>query len=92
MSDSYFVDAKKVALGGYFHLLQSPFGAAVTKEHSPNALYIVQKHCFGLDVVAGVVLAPYWLLPLQWRQTWFDPSWNTFLWYCNFSKKTSVYK
>ena len=41
MSDSYFVDAKKVALGGYFHLLQSPFGAAVTKEHSPNALYIV---------------------------------------------------
>jgi hypothetical protein len=43
--------------GGYFHLLQAPFGAAVAKKHCPCA----PSWC---SVAAGAVQAPYWLLPL----------------------------
>ena len=50
MSNGYFVDAKKVASGGYFHLLQSPFSAAAAKEHCPNAPFLP-------DVTTGVVQA-----------------------------------
>jgi hypothetical protein len=39
MSDGYVVDAKKVASGGYFHLLRAPFGTAVAKEHRLNARF-----------------------------------------------------
>jgi len=41
MSNGYFVDAKKVALalGGYLHLLQAPFSAAVSTENCPKALF-----------------------------------------------------
>jgi hypothetical protein len=38
-----WIGAKKVALGGYFHLLQAPFGNAVQKN-------IVNVHC--LDLVS----------------------------------------
>ena len=33
MSKGYFVGAKKVASGGFLHLLQAPFGAAAAVEH-----------------------------------------------------------
>ena len=36
MSKGDFVDAKKVALGGYLHLLQAPFGADAAIEHRPD--------------------------------------------------------
>jgi hypothetical protein len=42
--------------GGYFHLLQAPFGAAVAKKHHPHA-------ASWSSVAAGAVQAPYWLLP-----------------------------
>jgi hypothetical protein len=41
MSEGYFVDAKKVALGGYLHLLQAPFRAAVAIEHCLNVPFLV---------------------------------------------------
>ncbi len=48
--------------GGYFHLLQAPFGAAVAKRHHPHA----PSWC---SVAEGAAQAPYWLLPLQqWRR------------------------
>ena len=37
MSGGNFVKEKKVAWGGYFQLLQTPFGSAVAKENCPNA-------------------------------------------------------
>jgi hypothetical protein len=48
--------------GGYFHLLQAPFGTAVAKMHHPHAPS-------RSSVTAGAAQAPYWLLPLQqwWR-------------------------
>ena len=39
MSKGYFVGAKKVASGGFLHLLQAPFGAAAAVEHCPNVLF-----------------------------------------------------
>ena len=36
MFKGYFVDAEKVASGGYLHLLQAPFGAAAAIEHCPD--------------------------------------------------------
>jgi hypothetical protein len=36
MSKGNIVDAKKVALGGYLHLLQAPFGAAAAIKHCPH--------------------------------------------------------
>ena len=50
-----FVDAKKVASGGYFHLLQAPFGAATAIEHRPDVP-------FWSGVAAGVAQAQYWSL------------------------------
>ena len=47
--------------GGYFHLLQAPFGAAVAKKHRPCAPS-------WSGVAAGAAQAPYWSLPLQQRQ------------------------
>ncbi len=48
--------------GGYFHLLQAPFGAAVAKKHSPYAPS-------WSGVVAGVAQVLNWLLPLQkWQR------------------------
>jgi hypothetical protein len=35
MSEGDFVDAKKVASGGYLHPLQAPFCAAAAIEHRP---------------------------------------------------------
>ena len=54
--------------GGYFHLLQAPFGTAVAKKHRPHA----PSWC---SVVAGAAQAPYWLLPLhQWQRCQCDAS------------------
>ncbi len=55
--------------GGYFHLLQAPFGAAVAKKYHPHA-------ASWSSVVAGVAQVPYWLsLPLQqWRSCQCDAS------------------
>ena len=39
MSKGYFVGAKKVASGGFLHLLQAPFGAAAAVEPCPNVLF-----------------------------------------------------
>ena len=39
MSEGYFVDAKKVASGGYLHLLKAPFGAAAAIEHRPDVSF-----------------------------------------------------
>ncbi len=48
--------------GGYFHLLQAPFGAAVAKKHHPHA----PSWC---SVTEGAAQAPYRSLPLQhWRR------------------------
>jgi hypothetical protein len=41
MYEGDFVDVKKVASGGYFHLLQAPFGAVRQKK-------ITQMHRFDL--------------------------------------------
>ncbi len=48
--------------GGYFHLLQAPFGAAVAQKHCPHAPS-------WSSVAAGAAQVPHWLLPLQqwWR-------------------------
>jgi hypothetical protein len=55
MSEGNFVDAKKVALWGYLHLLQAPFGAAAAIEHHPDVP-------FRSGVAAGTAQAQYWLL------------------------------
>ncbi len=48
--------------GGYFHLFQAPFGAAMAKKHHPHAPS-------WSSVVAVAAQAPYWLLPLQqWQR------------------------
>jgi hypothetical protein len=52
MSNGYVVDAKKVASGGYFHLLRAPFGTAAAKEHRSNAPFLS-------GVTAGAEQAPY---------------------------------
>ena len=36
MSEGDFVNTKKVASGGYSHLLLAPFGAAAAIEHRPD--------------------------------------------------------
>ncbi len=54
--------------GGYFHLLQAPFGATVAKKHHPHA----PSWC---SVVVGAAQVPYWLLPLQqWQRCQCDAS------------------
>ncbi len=54
--------------GGYFHLLQAPFGTALARKHRPCAPS-------WSGVMAGVVQAPYWLLPLQqWQRCQCDAS------------------
>jgi hypothetical protein len=55
MSDGYVVDAKKVASGGYFHLLRAPFGTAAAKEHRLNAPFLS-------GIAAGTEQASYWSL------------------------------
>jgi hypothetical protein len=55
MSGGDFVKVKKVAWGGYFQLLQTPFGSAAAKEHRPNAP-------FQYGGIAGAAQAPYWSL------------------------------
>jgi len=55
VQESNFVNAKKVAWGGYLHLLQAPFGAAAAVEHRPDVP-------FWSGVAAGVVQAQYWSL------------------------------
>ncbi len=48
--------------GGYLHLLQALFGAAVAKKHRPHAPS-------WSSVAAGAAQAPYWSLPLQqWQR------------------------
>jgi hypothetical protein len=61
MSEGYFVDSKKVALGVYLHLRQAPFGAATAKEHCPNKP-------FWSDNAVSVAQAQYWSLRSQRRQ------------------------
>jgi hypothetical protein len=62
VSDSYFVDAKKFASGGYHHLFQARFGAtAVCKERCPNAP-------FRSGIAAGAAQAPDWSLPSRQRR------------------------
>jgi hypothetical protein len=58
MSEGYYVDAKKVASGGYLHLLQAPFGTAAAIEHFLNVP-------FWSGFVVGVVQVQYWSLRLQ---------------------------
>jgi hypothetical protein len=54
--------------GGYFHLLQAPFGAAVAKKHCPCAPS-------WSGVAAGAAQVPNWSLPLQkWRRCQCDAS------------------
>jgi hypothetical protein len=54
--------------GGYFHLLQARFGAAVAKKHRPCAP-------FWSGVAAGAAQVPNWSLPLQkWRRCQCDVS------------------
>ncbi len=53
MSEGDFVDAKRVALGGYLHLLQAPFGATAAIEHCPDLP-------FWSGVAAGAAQAQYW--------------------------------
>jgi hypothetical protein len=54
--------------GGYFHLLQAPFCAAVAEKHRPCALS-------WSGVEAGAAQMPYWLLPLQqWQRCQCDAS------------------
>ncbi len=54
--------------GGYFHLLQAPFSATVTKKHRPCAPS-------WSGVAAGAAQVPYWLLPLQqWQRCQCDAS------------------
>ncbi len=54
--------------GGFFHLLQAPFGAALAKKNRPCAPS-------WSGVVAGAAQAPYWLLPLQqWQRCQCDAS------------------
>ena len=52
MSDSYFVNPKKVASGGYFHLLRAPLGTTAAKEHHSNAPFLS-------GVAAGAEQAPH---------------------------------
>ncbi len=48
--------------GGYFHLLQAPFGAAVAKKHKPYAPS-------WSGVAAGAAQVPNWLVPSQkWQR------------------------
>ncbi len=48
--------------GGYFHLLQAPFGATVAKKHRPCS-------SSWSGAAAGAALAQYWSLPLQqWQR------------------------
>ncbi len=48
--------------GGYFHLLQAPFGATVAKKHPLHAPS-------WSSVTTGAAQVPYWLLPLQqWQR------------------------
>ncbi len=54
--------------GGYFHLLQAPFGTAVAKKHRSCAPS-------WSGVAAGAAQVPNWLLPLQqWRRCQCDAS------------------
>jgi hypothetical protein len=55
MFKGYFVDAEKVASGGYLHLLQAPFGATAAVEHHPDVP-------FQSGVAAGAAQAQYWSL------------------------------
>ncbi len=57
------IGSKMVGLGGgYFHLLQAPFGAAVAKNHRPCA-----RSWYG--IAAGVAQVPNWSLPSQkWQR------------------------
>jgi hypothetical protein len=48
--------------GGYFHLLQAPFGTAVAKKHRLHSPP-------WSSVAVGAAQVPYWLLPLQqWQR------------------------
>ncbi len=64
-----FVDAKKIASGGYLHLLQASFGAAAAIEHRPDVP-------FWSGVAASAAQAQYWSLhsrPQQggrWESVW----------------------
>ncbi len=54
--------------GGFFHLLQAPFGAALAKKHRPCGLS-------WSGVATGVAQAPYWSLPSQqWQRCQCDAS------------------
>jgi hypothetical protein len=54
--------------GGYFYLLQAPFGATVAKKHCPCAPS-------WSGVVAGAAQVPNWLLPSQkWQRCQCDAS------------------
>ncbi len=56
------IGAKKIALVGYFHLIQAPFGAVTAKEHHPHAPS-------WSGVMAGAAQTPrIWLLSLRRRQ------------------------
>jgi len=55
MSEGDFVDVKKVASGGYLHLLQAPFDAAAAIEHRPDVP-------FWSGIAAGAAQAQYWSL------------------------------
>jgi hypothetical protein len=55
MFEGDFVDAKKVALGGYLHLRQAPFGAAAAIKHCPDVP-------FWSGIAVGAAQAQYWSL------------------------------
>ncbi len=75
------IGSKMVGLGGYFHLLQAPFGTAVAKKHCPCAPSWP-------GVAASAAQVPNWLLPSKkWRRCQCDasmmtgshPSWSNLL-------------
>jgi hypothetical protein len=53
--------AEKVAMEGYFHILQGPFGTAAAKDYCQHAP-------FWSGIAAGAALVPNWLLPSRWQQ------------------------
>jgi hypothetical protein len=54
MSHGNFVDVKKVASWGYFHLLKAPFGAAEAKERCLNEKRLI---CHRGGCGTGTILA-----------------------------------
>ena len=66
------------------------------QHHNPNPasplLTCSPAHLFCCSAAHLLTCSPAHLLTCSPAQTGFHPSWSTFLWYCNVSKKTRVLK